>query len=82
MACKLHSIVTDKEAEIVKLVLIKVELVNMTLAVTGVEYNEASLICTDDWVTNVSNGVVDVALDTLQERMTWCWEHTNSATSE
>ncbi len=48
MACKLHSIVTDKEAEIVKLLLIKDELLNMTLAVTGVEYNEASLICSDD----------------------------------
>ena len=35
----------------------------MTLAVTGVESNEASLICTDDWVTNDSNGVVDVAFD-------------------
>ncbi len=82
MASKLHSIVTDKEAETVKLLLIKDELLNMTLAVTGVESNEASLICTDDWVVNDSNKVVDVALDTLQERMTWCWVHTNSATSE
>ncbi len=48
MISKLHSIVTDKKAETVKLLLIKVELVNMTLAVTGVESNEASLVCTDD----------------------------------
>ncbi len=48
MASKLHSIVTDKEAETVKLLLIKDELLNMTLTVTGVESNEASLICTDD----------------------------------
>ncbi len=82
MISKLHSIVTDKKAETVKLLLIKVELVNMTLAVTGVESNEASLVCTDDWVVNDSNGVVDVALVTLQERMNWCWQHTNSATSE
>ncbi len=82
MACKLHSTVTNKEAETVKLLLIKDKLLNMTLAVTEVESNEAPLICTDDRVPNDSNGVVDVALNTLQERKTWCSEHTNSATSE